>query len=60
MHDNQEGINRKLQQLDDLSLSLQDKKSPHSFKKNLLTIEQLNELVDMSEIKKMVKARKRS
>lgn len=37
-----------------------NRQSPHSFIKNALTREQLNELLDMNEVKKIIKARKRS
>ncbi len=34
--------------------------TPHQFNKNVLTREQLNELLDMKEVKKIMKARRRS
>jgi hypothetical protein len=34
--------------------------TPHQFNKNVLTREQLNELLDMKEVKKIMKTRRRS
>ena len=35
------------------------RESPHTFSKNVLTKEQLNEILDMREVKKMIMAKKR-
>jgi len=68
MHETSQGIFRKLKVVDEdnyglsMSSGMQaiDRQSPHSFIKNVLTREQLNELLDMNEVKKIIKARKRS
>mmetsp|Transcript_11867 Transcript_11867/g.16130 ORF Transcript_11867/g.16130 Transcript_11867/m.16130 type:complete len:163 (+) Transcript_11867:892-1380(+) len=64
MHETSQGIMRKLRHVDDAHINIAmnpiHRQSPHSYVQNVLTREQLNELLDMNEVKKLIKARKRS